>query len=159
MHDLHAGFFLYTCILYFNFLNFILYLFPIIPSTVKWLLPYCCSWSPPLPSPLPGRQGRYLVKCKTEMFQSLPAAGRVQSRIMTLFHILRHSARGWNWFRCRYLCAVHCKENPVYVFLFWELRCLSFSFHIHVSVSDLYIPRIGPHISLQLNSQTDPGNI
>ncbi len=32
-------------------------------------------------------------------------------------------------------------------FLFWELRGLSPNFHIHVSVSDLYIPRIGPHIS------------
>ncbi len=40
---------------------------------------------------------------------------------------------------------VHCKENPIYVFLFWELRGLSHNFHIHVSVSDLYIPRIGPH--------------
>ncbi len=30
---------------------------------------------------------------------------------------------------------------------FWELRGLSPNFHIHVSVSDLYIPRIGPHIS------------
>jgi hypothetical protein len=29
---------------------------------------------------------------------------------------------------------------------------------IHVSVSDLYIPRIGPHISLQQNRQIDPGN-
>jgi hypothetical protein len=28
-----------------------------------------------------------------------------------------------------------------------------------VSVSDLYIPRIGPHIFLQENSHTDPGNI
>jgi hypothetical protein len=28
-----------------------------------------------------------------------------------------------------------------------ELRGLSPNFHIHVSVSDLYIPRIGPHIS------------
>jgi hypothetical protein len=53
----------------------------------------------------------------------------------------------------------HCKENPIYVFLFWELRGLSPNFYIHVSVSDLYIPRIGPHISLQQNRQTDPGNI
>ncbi len=53
----------------------------------------------------------------------------------------------------------HCKENPIYVFLFWELRGLSPNFHIHVSVSDLYIPRIGPHISLQQNMQTDPGDI
>jgi hypothetical protein len=42
---------------------------------------------------------------------------------------------------------VHCKENPIYVFLSWELRSLSTNFHIHVSVSDLYFPRIGPHIS------------
>jgi hypothetical protein len=34
------------------------------------------------------------------------------------------------------------QENPIYVFLFWELRGLSPNFHIHVSVSDLYIPRI-----------------
>jgi hypothetical protein len=31
---------------------------------------------------------------------------------------------------------------PIYVFLFWELRILSPNFHIHVNVSDLYIPRI-----------------
>ncbi len=33
---------------------------------------------------------------------------------------------------------MHCKENPIYVFLFWELRGLSPNFHIHLSVSDLY---------------------
>ncbi len=32
-------------------------------------------------------------------------------------------------------------------FLFWELRGLSRNFHIHVSMSDLYISRIGSHIS------------
>ncbi len=41
----------------------------------------------------------------------------------------------------------HCNENHIYVFLFWELRALNPNFHIHVSVSDLYISRIGPHIS------------
>ncbi len=40
-----------------------------------------------------------------------------------------------------------------------ELRGLSSNFHIYVSVSDLYIPRIGPHIFLQQNMQTDHGNI
>jgi hypothetical protein len=54
---------------------------------------------------------------------------------------------------------VHCNENSIYVFLFWKLRDLSLNFHIHVSVSDLYIPRIGPHISLQQNRQIDRGNI
>jgi hypothetical protein len=55
--------------------------------------------------------------------------------------------------------SIHCNENPIYVFVFWELRGLSPNFHIYVSVSDLYIPRICPHIFLQQNRQTDPGNI
>jgi hypothetical protein len=54
---------------------------------------------------------------------------------------------------------VHCNENPIYVFLFCELRGLSPNFHIHVSVSVLYIPRIGPHIFLQKNRQIERGNI
>jgi hypothetical protein len=56
---------------------------------------------------------------------------------------------------------VHYNENPMYVFLFWELRGRSPNFHIHVSVSDLHIPRIGPptYFPLQENRQTDPGNI
>jgi hypothetical protein len=33
----------------------------------------------------------------------------------------------------------HCKENPIYVFLFWEWDGLSPNFHIHVFVSDLYV--------------------
>ncbi len=40
-----------------------------------------------------------------------------------------------------------------------ELRALSPHFQIHVSVSDLYIPTIGPPIFLQQNRQTDGGNI
>ncbi len=52
----------------------------------------------------------------------------------------------YNWYACskRY---THCYGNSVYIFVFWKLRGLSPNFHIHVSVSDLYIPRIGPHIS------------
>jgi hypothetical protein len=45
--------------------------------------------------------------------------------------------------------ATHCNENPIYVFLSWELRGLSPNFDIHVSMSDLYMPRISPHIFLQ----------
>jgi hypothetical protein len=44
---------------------------------------------------------------------------------------------------------LHCNENPIYLFLFWELRGLSPNFHIQVFVSDLYIPRNSPHIWLQ----------
>ncbi len=42
---------------------------------------------------------------------------------------------------------LHCNENSIYVFLFWELSGLSPNYNIHVSVSTLYITRIGPHIS------------
>ncbi len=53
----------------------------------------------------------------------------------------------------------HCNENLIHVFHFWELCGLSPNFHIHVSVSDLYIPRIGPHIFRQQIRHTDHGNI
>ncbi len=53
---------------------------------------------------------------------------------------------------------MHCNENPIYAFFFWELRCLSPNFHIHVSVSDLYISRISPLIFLQQNNQIHHGN-
>jgi hypothetical protein len=54
---------------------------------------------------------------------------------------------------------LHCKENPIYVFQERELPDLSLNFYIHVYVNNLYIPRIGPHIFLQQNRQTDRGNI
>ncbi len=46
---------------------------------------------------------------------------------------------------------LHCNKNPIYVFPEKILRGLSPNFRIHVSVSDLYIQRIGPHIFLQQN--------
>ncbi len=51
------------------------------------------------------------------------------------------------------------QRNSILLILFWELRGLSPNFDIHVTVSDLYIPRISPHIFLQQNRQTDGGNI
>jgi hypothetical protein len=33
---------------------------------------------------------------------------------------------------------VHCNENSIYLFLFWELSGLSPNFHIHVSVSEQF---------------------
>jgi hypothetical protein len=53
----------------------------------------------------------------------------------------------------------HCNEKPSYVFPEKELLGLSPNFHIHVPVSDLYIPRIGPQISLHKNRQIDCGNV
>ncbi len=50
----------------------------------------------------------------------------------------------------------HNTENSKYIFSEKELRGLSPNFHIHVSVSDLYLPRIGLPILLQENTWTDP---
>jgi hypothetical protein len=44
---------------------------------------------------------------------------------------------------------MHCKEDPTYVFPEMKLRGLVPNFHIHVSVSDLNIPRIGLPILMQ----------
>jgi hypothetical protein len=55
----------------------------------------------------------------------------------------------WQWKH------VHCNENAIYVF---PEKASVKNFHILVSVSDSFIPRIGPHIFLQQNRQTDPGN-
>ncbi len=41
----------------------------------------------------------------------------------------------------------HCNGNSVYIFLFQEQHGLSPNFHTHVSLNDLYIPRISLHIS------------
>ncbi len=57
------------------------------------------------------------------------------------------------------LLLLHYKEISIYVFPEKELRGLSPNFHIHVSVSDLCIPTIGPPSFLQQNRQTDRGNI
>jgi hypothetical protein len=54
---------------------------------------------------------------------------------------------------------VLCNENLIYVFPEKELCGLSPNFQIHVSVRDLYFPRIGPQIFLQQNRQSDCGKI
>ncbi len=76
---------------------------------------------------------------------------------------------GWDWeavcfeYFKRYCNShkllLHTATKIPFMYSFWELRGLSPNFHIHVSVSDLNIPRIGPHIFLQQNRQIDCGNI
>jgi hypothetical protein len=57
----------------------------------------------------------------------------------------------------------HCKDtipkNSKQIFPEKELCGLSPNIHIHVTVSDLHIPRINPHIWLQQNMWSDPGYI
>jgi hypothetical protein len=43
----------------------------------------------------------------------------------------------------KYRFWTHCTENPIYVFPEMKLRGLVPNSYIHVSVSELYIPRIG----------------
>jgi hypothetical protein len=58
------------------------------------------------------------------------------------------------------VCAfTYCIENPIHVFPEMKLCGLVPNSYIHVSVSYLYIPKIGLSIWLQQNRQTDPSNI
>ncbi len=57
------------------------------------------------------------------------------------------------------LWPLHCAENPIYVFPEIKLCSLVPNSDIHVSVSDLYIPKTGLPILLHQNWQTEPGNI
>jgi hypothetical protein len=56
------------------------------------------------------------------------------------------------------LCIPRMKQRSLVIYK-TELYVLSPNFQIHVSVSDLYIPRIGLPFLLQPNRQADPGNI
>ncbi len=57
------------------------------------------------------------------------------------------------------LCSMHCTENQIYVLTEMNLRGLFPNSYIHVSVRDLYIPRICLPIWLQQNRRTVPGNV
>ena len=49
----------------------------------------------------------------------------------------------------------NCKQDTIYVFPEIKLRSLVPNFNTYVSVSDFYIPTIGPSIFLQQNRLTD----
>ncbi len=53
----------------------------------------------------------------------------------------------------------HFTKKPIDIFPEMKLHGLVPNSYIHVSVSDLHIPRIGLPICLQQNRQTNPGNI
>jgi hypothetical protein len=100
--------------------------------------------------------------------RSLPRPGSIRFRLTrggahfrsckTISGITETFSISENILLCR-VCAVHCKENPIYVLPEKKLRSFSPNFHIQVSVSDLFIPTIGLPIFLQQNRQTDRGNI
>ncbi len=76
---------------------------------------------------------------------------------------IRITVHGWasspNLLGSLIKAVVYHNENPIYVFSEEEFCGLGPNVHIHVSVSDLYIPRIGLPIFLQQNRQTNRGNI
>ncbi len=68
------------------------------------------------------------------------------SEISKSSNILVHACSVLAFYKDVLQLCIHCNENPNYVFPERELRGLSPDFHIHVSVSDLYISWIVPHI-------------
>jgi hypothetical protein len=82
---------------------------------------------------------------------------------MTEWHMVEYkcmSHEQWSWQKLLAKQPMpHFTENPIYVFPEMKLRFLVPKSYIHVSVSDLYIPRIGLPIWLQQNRKTDPENI
>jgi hypothetical protein len=78
---------------------------------------------------------------------------------MTFVSSISVQGRYFNFALCGHVLYPHCKEISIYVFPEKELRGLSTNIHIHVTVSSLYIPTIGPPIFLQHIRQTDRGNI
>jgi hypothetical protein len=57
------------------------------------------------------------------------------------------------------LVYLHYTENPIDVFPKMKLRGFVPNSYIHLSVSDLYIPRIALPTGLRQNRQTNPWNI
>jgi hypothetical protein len=98
-----------------------------------------------------GRAGLVWGKCRPLLFPSYRYSCSRICYVVLLINIERP-------FHLLYACLL-CKEISIYVFPGKELLGLSPNFHIHVSVSDLYIPTIGPPIFLQQDRQTDRGNI
>jgi hypothetical protein len=71
----------------------------------------------------------------------LPTSGVHSQEPQQAVRLLNHSPGSWD----QKIKRAHCKENSIFVFPGKELRGLSPNFHIHVYVSDLYLPNIGPH--------------
>jgi hypothetical protein len=95
-----------------------------------------------------------------QYFFEIPASGIFVQTITRAYgsRLQRVPAQNLHYIPCC-VSVVHYTENSIYVVPEKELCGLSPNSCINVSVSNLYIPRIVPHIWLQQNRQTDPGNI
>ncbi len=106
-----------------------------------------------------------VIQYSKEAFQNFPPLFFFRAWIRKAFELVKNHTTMEGAVRIQYKCLV-----PIYVFPEMKLRAaLLFpkqncnimcpNFHIHVSVSNLYIPRIGLPILLQPNRQTNHGNI
>jgi hypothetical protein len=116
----------------------------------------------------------YLLVCIAEKREKICMTSRNWITFNLKFHILALSTGKINcfqytlqmkdrwesninvWFRFMYSQKWNC---TALLFPKQNINVLAPNFHIHVSVSNLYISRIGLRILLQPNRQTDPGNI
>ncbi len=88
-----------------------------------------------------------------KMAEEKPASVPEEMGTLFIMDLLR-------WKNATFDSMADCNENPIYVFPEKELCAASVpNFHILLSVSDLFIPGIGPHFFLQQNRQTHHGNI
>jgi hypothetical protein len=93
--------------------------------------------------------GPDLLFCDGLRWILAPFVWRIETDSITRCNILTQGKQQVQGAGREWRVLLHCNENPIHIFLFWELPGLSTSFHIHASVSDLYILRIGPYIFLQ----------
>jgi hypothetical protein len=85
---------------------------------------------PPPPVPLPPRPPAVPPPLRPGTGLPTPRVPRQAGRpSQHLPRICRSVSIQWN--------RIHCNENPIYAFLFWELRDLSPNFHIPESVGEL----------------------
>ncbi len=90
-----------------------------------------CTWRPGTPTPHSGwrssaaRHALSQSQCRKGIYGSPYSKKRLTNCLFTVPVVL---------------FKLHCKQDPIYVFPDMKLRGFVPSFHIHVSVSDLFIP-------------------
>ncbi len=113
---------------------------------MTFLVGYCCQKKKFAPIYKVEAKKKASRKKNTKL--SLPGSVSL-SIVVTVYVYKCESGTSFLWV---HNCIIHCKENPIYVFLFWELRGLTPNFYIHVSARFIFSQ--DRHISLQQNRQT-----
>ncbi len=152
-------------IVFFNTLSTFFFLMPKSPYnnniSFHWLyflnMWFCCklnTW----PSIFSGEWSRQLPKCDSYLWTELLYTQMRFIRIVrAAYHYFKYLVADATLFFIFWFHTLHCTKNWIYVRIpKTELINLRPYSYIHVSVGDLYIPRIGPHIWLQQNTVDRP---